>query len=44
VATVLHEIRGSAILHVGRHNRPARSAYERAGMREAGGCRLLLLP
>jgi len=44
VATVLHEIRGPAILHVGRHNRPARAAYERAGMQEVGGCRLLLLP
>jgi predicted GNAT family acetyltransferase len=30
-------------LHVGQHNRPARAAYERAGMHEAGRCRLLLL-
>jgi GNAT superfamily N-acetyltransferase len=33
----------SVCLHVGRHNEPARHAYERAGMREAGSCRLLLL-
>jgi predicted GNAT family acetyltransferase len=30
-------------LHVAEHNRAARSAYERAGMREVGSCRLLLL-
>lgn len=32
----------SSILHVGRHNLPARAAYEAAGMIEAGACRLLL--
>jgi ribosomal protein S18 acetylase RimI-like enzyme len=30
-------------LHVAEHNRAARSVYERAGMREAASCRLLLL-
>ncbi|MEC7724842.1 MAG: GNAT family N-acetyltransferase, partial [Planctomycetota bacterium] len=32
-----------ASLHVAAHNAPARRAYEAAGMREAGTCRLLLL-
>jgi len=31
-----------SILHVGRHNLPARAAYEAAGMIEAGACKLLL--
>lgn len=44
VATCLRETARPTILHVGRWNRPARAAYARAGMREVGGCRLLLLP
>lgn len=43
VASVLREAPGLVSLHVGEHNRPARAAYEKAGMREAGRCRLLLL-
>lgn len=44
VATCLREATARMCLHVGRHNRPARSAYEAAGMAETGSCRLLLLP
>lgn len=44
VAACLRESARPTILHVGRWNQPARAAYERAGMREAGCCRLLLLP
>ncbi len=44
VATCLAAASGSMSLHVGKHNRPARSAYAAAGMVEAGSCRLLLLP
>lgn len=43
VASCLHAAPGAMCLHVGQHNRPARAAYERAGMHEAGRCRLLLL-
>ncbi|MBL8749068.1 MAG: GNAT family N-acetyltransferase [Planctomycetes bacterium] len=43
VAACLRAAPGHVCLHVGRHNAPARAAYERAGMRVAGGCRLLLL-
>jgi predicted GNAT family acetyltransferase len=43
VATCLHEAPGEVSLHVGKQNRPARCAYERAGMAVAGGCRLLLI-
>jgi GNAT superfamily N-acetyltransferase len=44
VATCLAQAEGAVCLHVGAHNRPARRAYEAAGMRETGSCRLLLLP
>lgn len=44
VATCVRTLGGRACLHVGKHNRQARAAYEAAGLREAGGCRLLLLP
>jgi predicted GNAT family acetyltransferase len=44
VATCLRTLRGRVCLHVGKHNRTARAAYEAAGMREVGACRLLLLP
>jgi GNAT superfamily N-acetyltransferase len=44
VATCLHQAGGRMCLHVGKHNRPARAAYEAAGMVESGNCRLLLLP
>jgi GNAT superfamily N-acetyltransferase len=44
VATCLAASPAGVFLHVGKHNQPARRAYERAGMHEAGGCRLLLLP
>ncbi|MFY9343505.1 MAG: GNAT family N-acetyltransferase, partial [Planctomycetota bacterium] len=44
LASVLAAARGEVCLHVGKHNVPARRAYERAGMREVGGCRLLLMP
>jgi GNAT superfamily N-acetyltransferase len=44
VATCLRTLRGRVCLHVGKHNRAARAAYEAAGMREVGACRLLLLP
>lgn len=43
VATCLAQAPGEVSLHVGKHNRPARCAYERAGMTAAGGCRLLLI-
>ena len=43
VASCLAEANAPMSLHVGQHNRPARAAYERAGMHEAGRCRLLLL-
>jgi predicted GNAT family acetyltransferase len=43
VASCLAEAKAPLSLHVGQHNRPARAAYERAGMHEAGRCRLLLL-
>lgn len=43
VASCLAEAKAPMSLHVGQHNRPARAAYERAGMHEAGRCRLLLL-
>jgi GNAT superfamily N-acetyltransferase len=43
VASCLLTARDRTILHVGHHNRPARAAYERAGMVVAGSCRLLLL-
>ncbi|MFT4513592.1 MAG: GNAT superfamily N-acetyltransferase [Planctomycetota bacterium] len=42
VATCMAEAIMPLSLHVADHNRSARSAYERAGMREAGSCRLLL--
>jgi GNAT superfamily N-acetyltransferase len=34
---------GDVCLHVSAINRPARTAYEKAGMRECGRCRILLL-
>lgn len=43
VASCLAEAPGRVSLHVAEHNRSARAAYERAGMAEAGRCRLLLL-
>lgn len=43
VATCMAQAEGLLTLHVAEHNRSARSAYERAGMREAGSCRLLLI-
>jgi hypothetical protein len=43
VAACLRRAPAGAILHVGQHNRPARAAYEHAGMATAGRCRLLLL-
>jgi len=43
VASCLLEASQRTILHVGHHNRPARAAYERAGMAVAGSCRLLLV-
>lgn len=43
VAACLRQAPGFVCLHVGSHNRPARAAYERAGLREVGQCRLLLL-
>jgi hypothetical protein len=43
VAACLRGAAGAVTLHVSAHNRPARAAYERAGMIEAGRCRLLLL-
>lgn len=43
VATCMHAAPMPLSLHVAENNRPARSAYERAGMRESGSCRLLLL-
>lgn len=43
VAACLRAAPGSVCLHVGKHNQPARSAYESAGMRVVGSCRLLLL-
>jgi predicted GNAT family acetyltransferase len=44
VASCLAAAPGPVCLHVGKHNRPARAAYQRAGMQVAGTCRLLLLP
>ena len=44
VATCIAEAASHRVcLHVGEHNRPARAAYERAGMVEVDRCRLLLL-
>lgn len=43
VASCLAAAPGAVSLHVGQHNRPARAAYERAGMQEVARCRLLLL-
>ncbi len=43
VATCMRSAPGLVCLHVGMHNAPARSAYERAGMVQSGRCRLLLL-
>jgi GNAT superfamily N-acetyltransferase len=43
VATCVANSPAGVCLHVGKHNQPARLAYERAGMTVAGGCRLLLL-
>jgi GNAT superfamily N-acetyltransferase len=43
VATCIKGAEVPLSLHVGENNRPARSSYERAGMIEAGACRLLLL-
>lgn len=43
VASCLAEAPGQVLLHVGQHNKPARRAYEHAGMAPAGACRLLLL-
>lgn len=43
VATCIAESELPVCLHVAEHNRAARSAYERAGMREVATCRLLLL-
>jgi len=43
VASCMAQSAGVVSLHVAEHNRSARSSYERAGMREAGSCRLLLL-
>ncbi|MFN3240364.1 MAG: GNAT family N-acetyltransferase [Planctomycetota bacterium] len=43
VASCMAQSRGAVSLHVAEHNRAARRSYERAGLREAGRCRLLLL-
>lgn len=43
VATCMAEESSQVSLHVAEHNKSARNAYERAGMKEAGQCRLLLL-
>lgn len=43
VAACLRDAPGFVCLHVGRHNAPARAAYERAGLQVVGECRLLLL-
>ncbi len=43
VATCLLQAEQPMCLHVGEHNRPARAAYERAGMTAVETCRLLLL-
>ena len=43
VAACLRAAPGHVCLHVGRHNAPARAAYERAGMQVVDSCRLLLL-
>jgi len=43
VSTCMAQAKLPVSLHVAEHNRPARSAYERAGMHEHGQCRLLLL-
>ncbi|MBM3974482.1 MAG: GNAT family N-acetyltransferase [Planctomycetes bacterium] len=42
VAASIAECGEPSILHVSRHNLPARAAYEAAGMVEAGACKLLL--
>ena len=42
VATCMAAAALPASLHVAEHNHAARAAYERAGMREVGSCRLLL--
>ena len=43
VASYMAGATGKTSLHVAEHNTAARRCYERAGMREAGRCRLLLL-
>lgn len=43
VATCIAQSGSQVSLHVSEDNRAARSAYERAGMRQVGSCRLLLL-
>jgi predicted GNAT family acetyltransferase len=43
VATCMANATVPVSLHVSEHNRSARAAYERAGMREVSSCRLLLL-
>lgn len=43
VASSLAAAPGAVSLHVAAHNRPARCAYEKAGMRVVASCRLLLL-
>ena len=43
VATCMARSEGATSLHVAEQNVAARRCYERAGMREAGRCRLLLL-
>ncbi|MGC6489621.1 MAG: GNAT family N-acetyltransferase [Planctomycetota bacterium] len=43
VASCMAEAEVGVLLHVAEHNDAARRCYERAGMREAGRCRLLLL-
>ena len=43
VASCMARCEAQTSLHVSEHNAAARRCYERAGMREAGRCRLLLL-
>lgn len=43
VASCMARAEAQISLHVAEHNTAARRCYERAGMREAGRCRLLLL-
>lgn len=43
VASVIKNAGGRVCLHVAAENGPARSAYQRAGMKPQGSCRLLLL-